>query len=174
MNGDKLSSKWLKDSSGVANLKHSEVLRAQIVTYAEEYLDAPYKWNSVQPYKGSHCAEYALTPYRRAKLIEAHIKTPIFHKDWLMGKKVDPNAFRDFILQFAERVEYDDRQTADLITFEWMEIESHASILARQNPDYILHSPSGESVKFQRLQKIPSLVGVYRHKEILRLERDGR
>jgi len=152
------------------SVKPSEVVRSQIVTYAMELIDTPYKYNSVEPYKGSNCAEFGITPYKRAKLIDKGVRIPITHKDFAMGKDVDPNAFRDFILQFSEEISYDKRQSGDLVTFTYNGIESHVAIITQTNPDWIIHNPSGGAVRFQKLCKIPTLKSVYRHKSIIEME----
>lgn len=157
-----------------AAICHSSAeIRANIVSEAEKFLDSAYKWGSVEPYKGSHCAEFALTPYRNTGLIDSNVRTPAIHRDWLMGKNVDPNTFRNFITQFAVQIPFDSRQIADLVTFEFDGVESHAAIIVRMGPDYIIHNPSGMAAKFQKLMNIPSLVAVYRHKKIMELD-NGR
>lgn len=153
--------------------KESEILREEIVKHAKSMLDAPYRWNGVQPERGSHCATFGLAPYKMAGLIAEHTKLPIHHRDWMLGKEVDPNEFRDYILRFAIEVQFDDRQSADLVTFMFRGVESHCGIITDVDPDWFVHQPSGSAVKFDRLLEIGSLKSIYRHKRIVELENGG-
>jgi len=156
------------------NTLESERIRAKIVKIAKSLLDSPYIWNSVQPYKGSHCAMCGLTPYKLAGCVPEGVQLPTEHRDWLLGKNVDPVIFRRYITQFGAPVAFDDRQTADLVTFLYNGIESHCGIIVQMDPDYIIHNPSGGTVRFQRLLQVPSLKTVYRANIILELEANGR
>jgi len=153
--------------------KESEILREEIVKHAKSLLDAPYVWNGVQPERGSHCATFGLTPYKMAGLIPKSAKLPIHHRDWMLGKDVDPNEFRDYILQFGVEISFDDRKPADLVTFMFRGIESHVGIITDVDPDWFTHQPSGCTVKFDRLLEIGSLKSIYRHKRIVELENGG-
>lgn len=173
MNDSLKAQKSAQDHSSLTNLERAEVLRGSIVENALSLIDTPYRWNSVQPYEGSHCAMFGLTPYKLTGLIDDNVKLPVHHRDWMLGKDVDPNEFRDFIMQFAVEIPFDDRQSGDLVSFIFRGIESHVGILLRRDPDHIIHNPSGEAVKVQRLAQIPSLKSVYRHKKIMELENVG-
>lgn len=155
-------------------MKHSEVLRRNIVDYAMQGLDARYVNGGVEAYKGSDCANFGIAPYKQAGLIDAGIKIPHQHKDWMLGKDINPYMFREFILQFAKEVPFDQRESGDLVTFLYRGVESHVGIITSVNPDWFIHQPSGESVKFQKLMQATSLKSVYRHKKILELENNGR
>lgn len=157
-----------------ANMKPSEFLRSEIIRYAQAGIDTPYVNGGQEAYKGADCANFGITPYKKAGLIDENVRIPHQHKDWIMGNDVDKTLFRDFILQFAEEVPFDDRKPADLVTFLWCGVESHVGIIVQVNPDYFVHAPSGEAVKFQRLTQATSLKSVYRHKKILEFERNGR
>jgi len=162
------------NAQGVPNTLESERVRAEIVEYAKSLLDSPYIWNSVQPYKGSHCAMCAITPFKRAGCVPEGVKLPTVHRDWLLGKEVDPDTFRRFIMQFGRPVPFDDRQTGDLVTFMYNGIESHCGIIVQRDPDYIIHNPSGGTVRFQRLLQVDSLKTVYRTIKVMELENNGR
>lgn len=156
------------------SVRRSALLRAKIVTFAMQGLDAGYVNGGVEAYKGSDCANFGITPYKQAGLIDVGMRIPHEHKDWMLGGNIDRHTFRKFILRFAEEVEFDKRQSADLVTFVWNGVESHVGIITQTNPDWFIHQPSGEAVKLQRLMQATSLKSVYRHKKILELERNGR
>lgn len=151
----------------------SRRLREDIVLKAMSLLDSPYKWNSMEPYKGSHCAMLGITPFKMVGLIDDTVQLPIEHRDFMLGKNVDKQAFRKFILQFGEEVPFDSRQSADLVTFIYNDMESHVGIITQTDPDWFIHNPSGGAVRFQRLHPVGTLKSVYRHKTILELERNG-
>ena len=92
----------------------------------------------------------------------------------MYGKNVDPMLFRKFILQFGEEIKFDDRQSGDLVSFIFQGVESHIGIITRTNPDWFIHNPSGETVRFQKLMQVGSLKSIYRHKTIIELEKNGR
>ena len=156
-----------------AAMEPSERFRAEIVLYAKSLLDAPYRWGGVEPYKGSHCATFVLAPYKMAGLVNDSVKIFAEHRDWLQRKDIDPLIFRKFILKFMEEIKFDDRQSGDLVTFIWGGMESHCGIIINVNPDWFIHSPSGGTVKFQKLMNATSLKSIYRHKTILELERNA-
>ncbi len=148
----------------------SEQIRADVVGYAMEYIDAAYRYGGQEPYKGSDCANLGIAPYQRAGLIGPEIRIPHQHRDWMFGRDVNPHIFREFILQFAEEVPFDSRQSADLVTFMFRGVESHVGIITQVNPDWFIHNPSGGAVKFQKLMQVGSLKSVYRHKKIIEME----
>lgn len=173
MENDRTPSGTPKTAKSAAENRSSAKIRAQVVLYAMEYIDAAYRYGGQDPYSGSDCANLGLAPYQRAGLISKNTRIPHQHRDWMYGRDVNPHIFREFILQFADEVPFDDRQSADLVTFIFRGVESHVGILTQVDPDWFIHNPSGEGVKFQKLQQVGSLKSVYRHKKILELERNG-
>jgi len=157
-----------------ANIKQSIALRDEIVKNAMSGLDARYVNGGVESYKGSDCANFAINPFKQVGLIDDRVKIPHQHKDWMLGKDINPFLFREYILQFAFEVPFDSRQTGDLVTFLYRNIESHVGIITQTNPDWFIHNPSGGAVKFQKLTHATSLKSVYRHKKIIELERNER
>jgi len=157
-----------------ANMKPSDVLREIIVLHALRGIDTPYRNGGQEAYKGADCANFGITPYKLAGLINEGLRIPHQHKDWMLGKDINPFIFREFILQFAEEVPFDDRKPADMVSFLWQGIESHVGIITQIDPDWFVHAPSGEAVKFQKLMQATSLKSIYRHKKILELEANGQ
>jgi len=145
-------------------------LRKAICDYAESCVGTPYEYGCNVPGKGFDCATFGLWPYKKAGLIRPGTTPPHQHRDWIHRRDADQHVFRDFILQFANRVSFDDRLPADLVTFYLVgnagkRIESHVGILLFD--DTVVHAVSGKKVKRQKLLKVPSLCAVYRAKGLI-------
>ena len=78
-----------------------------------------------------------------------------------MGKDVNKNAFADEILKFAEKIDYEDRDIADVISFNYADVESHLGIIIDE--DYFIHAASNKRVLKNRISAFKSRIcGVYR------------
>ena len=145
-------------------------IRKEICDHAMSCVGTPYEYGCSAPGKGFDCATFGLWPYKKAGLIRPGTTPPSQHRDWIHHRDADPNVFRDFILQFANQVLFDDRLPADLVTFYLVgnagkKIESHVGILLFD--DTVVHAVSEKQVKRQRLLKVPSLCAVYRAKGLI-------
>jgi len=135
---------------------------SKIVAEALSWVGTPYHYGQCQKGVGVDCARFALIPYKVAGIIPDGATLPAQHSDWILGKKVNRYAFRDYILRWADEVPYDTRQPGDLVTFIVGGVESHCGILVTK--DDIVHAVSNSCVRQQRLMKVGSLKAVYRAK----------
>lgn len=139
--------------------------RKIVVDEAMSWRGTPYKHSCLQKGRGADCARFAIWPYKIAGLVPMSVKVPIEGRDRLLaGDQIDPDQFRDFILQYANEVPFDDRQPADMITFMFLGVETHVAIISDVDPDFIIDCPTRSMVRKRPLSKIPSIVGVYRPK----------
>ena len=139
-------------------------LRMLVCQEALTWVGTPFRFACLQKGKGADCAEYAIQPYKVAGLIELGINVPRQLRDWLLaGKEVDPTVFRRFIERFAVRIPYEQKLPGDLVTFNFLGVESHVGILVESDPDWMVDAVTRGTVRKRRLQSINSLEAVYRH-----------
>jgi cell wall-associated NlpC family hydrolase len=144
-----------------------KILRRKIVEEAESWIGTPYQFGAKEKGKGVDCAEFGIMPWKNVGLIPIGVQVLRQHKDWIHGKSVDKDAFKNFILKFGYEVPFDDRLPADMITFYYrgkdnIAIESHVAILVCD--DHIVHAQSGRKVKKHHLSTHKNVCSVYRYK----------
>ena len=141
----------------------SDDIKKKVCDIAESWIGTPYKYGVKVKGKGVDCARFILSVYQEAGLIPVGFHPPHQHKDWVLGKNVNRNAFSDEILKYGEKVEYDDRQAGDVASFLYNGIESHLGIIVED--DFIIHAKTGEGVKKQKFTLYKNVCGIYRLKE---------
>ena len=129
---------------------------------AETWVGTPYKYGVKVKGRGIDCARLILSVFQEAGLIPEGFKPPHQHKDWTLGKDVKEDVFSNHILKYGEKINYDDRQEGDVVSFIFNGIESHLAILVKD--DFIIHAKTGEGVKKQRFKQYKNVCAIYRIK----------
>lgn len=143
-----------------------EELRRTIVEEVLSWVGTPYRQNCMQKGRGADCARVGIRGFQVAGLIPWEVNPPLENRDRLLaGDRVDKDEFRRFILSVGGiPIQYEDRLPADIVTFAFLDTESHIGTLVER--DWMVDAISGGRVRRRRLLSIPSLVGLYRHRAL--------
>jgi len=139
----------------------------EVIEEALSWVGTPYRFGCQEKGKGADCAEFELKPFKAARLIPEGARPPRAHRDAYLGKKVDRDEFRNYLLRYCVEVPYPTRRPSDIATFLVNGIERHVSIIVQSDPDMIVHAVQLSHVRKQRLHKIPTLKSIYRHKALI-------
>jgi len=168
MSGNHLNKSTLAHVEGVVAVVDTRVadLITVIVREAHEWLGTKFVYGGKVKGRGVDCAEFAVRPFKAAGLIHESINIPRQHADWLLAKKIDnPYFFRDYIMTFADKIDFNDRRPGDLISFTYIGIESHVGILIEK--DMMIHAVMNSRVRKARLSKMNNICSVYRHRGLI-------
>jgi len=134
-----------------------------VVNEALSWLHTPYRYGACMKGRGVDCARLILTCFKKADKIPKGYEPPHQHRDWIMGKNIDPETFTRCLLLFAKRISTDLIQKGDVLSFKYIGIESHLGIVV-DNENFI-HAVTGKCVMIHPIKTFrKKIVAVYRAK----------
>jgi cell wall-associated NlpC family hydrolase len=135
----------------------------RIASIADEWIATPFIFGACRKGAGVDCARFVVAVMKEAGLIPPGYQPPKAYADWIYGKKVDKETFIREIVRYCDRVEYDQRQTGDVVSFMFNGIESHIGILTADG--CIIHAAQDREVIKTRLKNMRNIRAVYRIRE---------
>jgi len=132
---------------------------------AESWIGTPYRYGGAHKQKGVDCVRFITSVFKEAGILRKGYQPPKQHRDWMFGKKIDKDYFKNELLKFCNIENITDRKEDDVISFFYDGVESHLGIIVED--DNVIHAPSGRKVMKHPFKMLKTkAVNIYRAKNV--------